>query len=392
MASRTARSILIAGAGIGGLATALALQRAGFRPILFEAAPTLGEVGAGLTIPSNGSRIIEYLGLGHLFDGPACIPRRGAVLHYRDGRQMMSTPRGQNIIERYGAPYLQIHRADLHGALLGAVRAQDPDCIRADHALVDVEQAGDEVIARFAGGRRANGDLLIGCDGIRSIVRERLFGVAAPRFAGFVAWRGLVPMDRLTPGLVDPDSAVWLGPGRYLLRYCIRGGALLNYVAVTRTGEWAEESWSVPSKVETVQHVFREFEPRAREIIAATSPDDCFRWGIFDRDPLVRWSLGRVTLLGDAAHPMTPFLGQGAVMALEDAVVLSRTLADSATISEALERYENARRDRTAFVLAESRRRGEQMTGRSPESYSGATHRNEDTLDLGAYDAMTVPV
>jgi salicylate hydroxylase len=372
---------------MGGLTAALALQEFGFRVAVYEAAPELAEVGAGLTLASNASVVLQELGLRPVLDDLAVVPSRGAVLHYRDGRVLVDIPRGPETTH-FGAPYCQIHRADLHAALVAAVRANDPDCIHVEHRVVAIEQSDAEVTASFAGGQVASGDVLIGCDGIRSTVREQLFGRDEPRFTGYAAWRGLIPMASLDPDLVVPESAVWIGPGHFLTRYKIRRGELLNYVAMARTESWAEEGWAVRSTVDAVLTEFAEFEPVARTILAATPPDECFRWGIFDRDPLPRWSAGRVTLLGDAAHPMTPFLGQGAAMALEDAMVIARCFAASESVAEALARYEAARIGRCTFTMTESSHNGRQLTTFDPDSYTAEVHRNEESLGLATYNAV----
>lgn len=384
--------ILIAGAGIGGLATALALQRAGFRPIVCERAARLAEVGAGLTLASNGSRVLACLGLGNLLRERAVTPGRGAVLHYRTGATLVDIERGQAQWDRFGAPYCQIHRVDLHEALVAAVTARHPGCLRLGWEIVDVAQDADRVCVVSGRGEQLHADLLIGCDGIRSTVRARLFGDQAPQFTGYVAWRGLVPMDQLPAGLIEPESAVWIGPGHFLTRYLVRSGRLLNYVAIARTDRWVEEGWAVPSTVDAVLREFRDFEPRARTVLAATPAAQCFKWGIFERDPLDSWTRGRITLLGDAAHPMTPFLGQGAVMALEDAMVLARCIESASDLEEALARYERARVERTTQVMLESRRNGEQLTSFDPDAYTEEAHRNEESLGLAEYDAVTIPI
>jgi len=384
--------VIIAGAGIGGLTTALALQQAGIRVSVYEQAPALGEVGAGLTLASNATRILKHLGLGAVLDDLAVTPARGAVKHFRTGRTLVDIPRGATQVERFGAPYCQIHRNDLHRALVAAVQSADRNCLRLGCTLEDFGQDTQSVTALFANGETARGDVLVGCDGIRSTVRARLFGTEDPRFTGYVAWRGLVPMERLSASLVVPDSAVWIGPGHFLTRYKIRRGELLNYIAIARTNSWVEEGWSVRSTVEALLAEFRDFEPTARSILMATPPDQCFKWGIFDRDPLPAWSVGRVVLLGDAAHPTTPFLGQGAAMAVEDGMVLARTLAAADSVSDAIARYEAARVDRANGVLVASRENGINLTTTDPDRYDEETHRNEESLDLASYDAVTVAV
>ncbi len=384
--------VLIAGAGIGGLTTALALQRAGIRVSIHEQAPVLREVGAGLTLASNATLVLRHLGLGPVLEDLGVVPARGAVKHHRTGRTLVDIPRGATQVERFGAPYCQIHRNDLHQALVAAVQSADRGCLHLGCTLEDFGQDDSGVTALFANGRTARCDMLIGCDGIRSTVRTRLFGDEDPRFTGYVAWRGLVPMERLNAALLVPDSAVWIGPGHFLTRYRIRRGELLNYIAIARTNRWAGEGWSVPSTVEALLAEFRDFEPAARSILMATPPDQCFKWGIYDRDPLPVWTRGRVTLLGDAAHPATPFLGQGAAMAVEDAQVLARAVAAASSVPEALARYEQARVARANMVLLASRDNGINLTTTDPDRYDAETHRNEESLDLASYNALTVPV
>ncbi len=384
--------VVIIGAGIGGLTTGLALQGGGAKVSIYEQASTLSEVGAGLTLASNGTLILQHLGLGAVLDDLGVVPGRGAVKDYRNGRTLVDIPRGTTQVERFGAPYCQIHRNDLHQALVAAVQSADRNCLHLGCSLEDFGQDDRGVTALFANGQTARGDVLIGCDGIRSAVRARLFGGEDPRFTGYVAWRGLVPIERFAASALVPDSAVWIGPGHFLTRYKIRRGELLNYVAIARTRTWVEEGWSVRSTVESLMSEFRDFEAGARAILMATPPDQCFKWGIFDRDPLPAWTRGRVTLLGDAAHPTTPFLGQGAAMALEDALVLSRALLAAGSVTEALARYEQARVARANFVLLASRENGINLTTTDPDRYDEATHRNEESLDLASYNAVTVPV
>ncbi|MBN8280675.1 MAG: FAD-dependent monooxygenase, partial [Gammaproteobacteria bacterium] len=252
-------TVIIAGAGIGGLATAIALRQAGIRVAVYEQAPALGEVGAGLTLASNATRILHHLGLGPVLTDLGVVPERGAVKHFRTGRTLVDIPRGQHQIDRFGFPYCQIHRNDLHQGLVAALRSRDPDCIHLGCTLEDFGQDARGVTAVFANGTTARGDLLVGCDGIRSTVRAKLFGSEDPRFTGYVAWRGLVPMERLSASLVVPDSAVWIGPGHFLTRYRIRRGELLNYIAIARTNAWVEEGWAVRSTVDALLAEFRDF-------------------------------------------------------------------------------------------------------------------------------------
>jgi salicylate hydroxylase len=384
-------SVMIVGAGIGGLTAALALSRSGVPVRVFEAAPALGEVGAGLTLAANASAVLQHLGLAATLNEFAVVPARGAVMHYRTGRVLVDIPRGPETYH-HGAPYCQIHRADLHAGLIAALEQQPEVSIELGKALTDLDSHADGVIARFADGSEARGALLVGCDGIRSAVRARLFGADEPRFTGYVAWRGLVPMRLLDPASIVPDSAVWQGPGHFLTRYKIRRGELLNYVGIARAGQWTAEGWSVRSELNELLEEFAEFHAAALDVLRATPADTLFKWGIFDREPLPAWTVGRASLLGDAAHPMTPFLGQGAAMAIEDAMILGRAVALEGPTPAALQRYEQARRERTTRVFLDSRANGERLTTYDPDRFTAAVHRNEETLGLAGYDAAQVPI
>jgi salicylate hydroxylase len=294
--------------------------------------------------------------------------------------------------EQYGAAYCQAHRADLHAALVEAVRAMDPDCIYTGCGFAGLEDTGDAIIATFRNGATAAGDILVGCDGIRSAVRRALWGEEQVTFTGYIAWRGLVPTARLDPGLIVPDSASFAGPARTFARYKVRQGTLVNYAAFSKRDEWAEESWSVHSELAELQREFHDFAPEVQAIIAATPPERCFKWGLFDREPLPQWTRGRATLLGDAAHPMTPFLAQGAVMAIEDAMVLARALAAAGNWREGLVRYEAARRERGSFVMRESHVNALRMYSRDPDNYSSSSHKTAESLGLYAYNPVTVSV
>jgi salicylate hydroxylase len=384
--------VIVIGGGIGGLTAALALQRAGMAVQVFEKARELTEVGAGVTITPNGSRVLDHLLGADTMATVAWRPRGGAIKHYRTGEVLVATNTGQRIEAEYGAAYAQAHRADLHGALAAAVRATDPDAIHLGCSFSGLTEDGDGITARFADGRSATGDILVGADGIRSTVRTTLWGDDTVNFTGYIAWRGLVPLADLPSGLVEPDSAAFAGPGRTFTRYRVRQGTLVNYVAFSRRDEWAEEGWSVPADVAEVQAEFADFCPEVQAVLAATPGATCFRWGLFDRDPLPRWTRGRATLLGDAAHPMTPFLAQGAVMAIEDGLVLARALAAARDWREGLERYESARRERGTMVMRESHVNARRMYTRDPDRYSGASHVNAESLGLYAYNALEVPV
>ncbi len=384
--------IIIIGAGIGGLAAALALLRARFEVEVFEASPELGEIGAGLSLGPNCTRLLTHLGLDAALEDRICLRTRGTVRNGATGELLLKPYEGGTTEDRFGSPYYFVHRADLHGALVDAVLAADPSCIHAGRTFTAFEAAGPEVEARFADGGAVAGDLLVGCDGIRSAVRARLFGADAPRFTGNVAWRGLVPMAALEGVTERTASGLWVGSGRHIVYYPVRGHTLMNYVAAAETSGWEVEDWNVRSEVSELLAAFDDWHEDARNMIAATPPDLCYKWALFDRDPLDAWSRGPVTLLGDAAHPMLPFLGQGASMAVEDAVVLGRCLAKAGDVGRALASYETARKDRANWVVRESRESGRRLHRKNVDP---ATFDGDQVMQgsrLFPYDAATAPV
>lgn len=346
--------IIVAGAGLGGLSLALSLARLGLSVTVLEQARELGEVGAGVQVSANGSRVLHRLGLAEHLDKVAFTPDRGEIRHWRTGATLSTRPLGQASLERFGYPYYHLHRADLHEVLAGAVRAAAPGAIRLGRRVTGFAQDEERVTVATAGGETFEGDVLVGADGIHSTVRAGLFGPDAPRFTGCVAWRATVPTASLPGGHVRPVASNWIGRGGHFVHYYVRAGTLVNCVGVVEREAWLAESWSAEGDRNDFLADFREWHEAVRLLIR--SAERCFRWGLFDREPMPRWSEGRVTLLGDACHPMLPFMAQGAVMAIEDAYVLAGCLAAAGpACAAALERYEILRRERTAEVQRLSR-------------------------------------
>ena len=337
-------SIGVVGAGIGGLSAALSLLAAGFDVHVYEQASTLGEVGAGVQVSPNASRVLHRLGLGAALAATGVKPAALRQRRWDDGRTLLRTPWGESLEAASGFPYYHMHRADLLAALAGALPA---DRVHLGHRLVGLTDRGDGVRAGFADGTSADVDVLVGADGIHSLVRAALFGPERPRFTGCVAYRGLIPAERLADLSLEPVAELWLGPGQHFVNYFVSGRRLLNFVAVVERDTWTRESWIDHGDVAEARAAFAGWHPQVRGILNAV--DETFVWALFDRAPLDRWSVGRVTLVGDACHPMLPFMAQGAAQAVEDGAALTTCLAEAGDdVAGALQRYERVRIPRTA--------------------------------------------
>jgi salicylate hydroxylase len=347
-ASPTSLSVAVVGGGIGGLAAALSLLRAGFDVHVYEQAGDLGEIGAGVQISPNASRILHGLGLAGELGRTGVRPLAWHQRRWDDGRTLLRSPLAASTEAAFGSPYYHFHRADLLAALAGAVPAER---VHLGHRLTGLVDHGDRVEARFANGVRADVDVLVGADGIHSDVRRILFGPEHPRFTGCVAYRGLVPSERLRALALEVAAELWMGPGGHFVHYFVRGERLVNVVAVVEQDTWTRESWTDRAEAATALAAFEGWHPQVRAILAAV--EEPFVWALFDRVPLERWSVGRVTLLGDACHAMLPFMAQGAAQAIEDGATLAACLADAgADVAAALGRYEGLRIPRTSRIQA----------------------------------------
>ena len=348
--NRKARKIVVIGGGIGGLAAALALHRAGFRVEVYEQAPELTEVGGGINMGPNAARILYRLGLGESLDRAAVRPLSAHVRRWDDGRTLQKAALNPLCVELYGAPHLTLHRADLQAAIAAGLPRKR---LHLGHRLAELIDHGDAVEARFANGATIEADIVIGADGIHSTVRAALFGDEDPQFAGCVAYRGLVPAERIADLELERGNQSWLGPGGHLVHYFVSGGRLLNFVGWTEHDTWNREDWTDRATIERALAAFEGWHPQVRRIISAA--DTCFIWALFDRDPLPRWSKGRVTLLGDACHPMYPFMAQGAAQAIEDGATLTALLAAGGDPVALLRRYEELRLPRVTRLQQMSR-------------------------------------
>ena len=385
--------VIVIGAGIGGLSTALALQRQGLRVSVYEQAPALKEVGAGLVMTPNAIHGLNFLGVGGDVTASSNLSRGHQYRHYRTGKVLRRRPAADTYAASYGAGVYYVHRADLHSALLAAVLANDPNCVYLDHTFSEFSQDKGHVRVRFANGAAVEGDALIGADGCRSAVCEALHGREPTAYMGQIAFRALVPRSRLSDDS-DFKRSMYLGPGRLFLAYPLRKTALVNIVALVRQSAWQDEGWTTPAQLAELAELYGDFADRVRTLIDAIEPGTLFKWGLHDRPPLESWSRVRATLLGDAAHPMSPFLGQGAALAIEDAVVLARCFAKASNTPQALQTYERARRPRADAAQRHSRIRAEALQGAFVENFDAKRNAEDTRLfnALFAYNPATTPL
>jgi salicylate hydroxylase len=370
-------SIAIVGGGIGGLTAAACLLHAGFDVHVYEQASRLSEVGAGINIGPNASRILHRLGIAEELKKTGIKPASFDQRRWDDGRVLLRSPLGEEVEAAFGAPYYTLHRGDLHRALAGVIPG---DRLHLAHRFTQLLDHGDHVEARFENGASVSADALIGADGIHSVVRHSLFGPEKPRFTGCVAHRGIVSADRLSNLGLEFRNQIWMGPGRHFVHYFVSAGTLINFVAISEEDSWLRESWVDRGEVSDVLAAFQGWHDQVLSIIEAA--DETYKWALFDRSPLARWSVGRVTLLGDSCHPMLPFMGQGAAQAIEDAATLKGCLSKFPNdVSAALLLYERLRLPRASRLqgLSEANKirfhmpDGHAQRERDVEMASGAT-------------------
>jgi 2-polyprenyl-6-methoxyphenol hydroxylase-like FAD-dependent oxidoreductase len=349
------RRVLIVGGGIGGVTAALCFARQGIDVDVFEQANQFGEVGAGIQLSPNASRVLHDVGLEDALRAVAFLPDGVEMRDWKSGKVLTGNPLGASALAAFGAPYYHVHRADLMQVLVAAARASSRITLHTNARVDRIAQSPTQASVEVAGTRH-HGDVVVGADGIRSVVRTELFGAESPTFTGCVAWRALVPVDRLPSAHIRPMSTAWWGPGKHFVHYYVRRGELVNCVCVVEKAGWEVESWTERGDHAELKRDFAGWHRDLQTLIDAIDKDTCFKWALFDRPPMQRWSEGRSTLLGDACHPTLPFMAQGAAMAIEDGAVLSRCVGQGGDVAESLRRYETLRRERTARIQAGSRR------------------------------------
>ncbi len=351
----------VIGGGIGGAALIASLQQRGMEAHLFERTAAFKEVGAGVQMSPNAVKILHALGLQDDLQRSGFVSEAIIGRHWRTGRENFRTPLAGACRQLFGTEFYHLHRADLLAMLVNII---NPRRVTMNAHCISVHNHGNTAVARFSDQEDFEADVIVGADGVHSVVRDSLFGAEAPLFTGNICWRAMIPAS-VHPEFINPVSVIWQGPNGHVVTYAISGGNALNIVAVSETPRWAAESWHVPSSREELLHAFAGWHPdMIRELSCA---ENVFKWGLFDRDPMGQWSKGHITLLGDAAHPMLPFLAQGAAMSMEDGYVLTSLLsAPGIDTVEALRQYEAERLPRTGRVQLSARARGKRLHLPSP--------------------------
>ncbi|MGZ5881111.1 MAG: FAD-dependent monooxygenase [Xanthobacteraceae bacterium] len=371
------RSVTIIGAGIGGLATAAALRSRGIAVDVYEQADKFARVGAGIQQSPNAVRVHRGLGIEDRLREVAFHPASSLNRDATSGRVTNDHPLGRELEQRYGAPYLTLHRGDLHDALASIVPGV---CVHLGKKLVAINARGARIELSFADGSEVEADAVIGADGVHSLIRDYVAGPEQPRFIGRLAYRTTFPAARLHGVEIGPSRTKWWGADRHIVIYFVTAARDEVYFTTSQPerADWiTKESWSTKGDLGEMRAAFADFHPDVRAVLAAAP--EVHKWGIFERDPLPTWRKGRIVLLGDACHPMTPYMASGAAMALEDAAVLARCVEEVDDIADAFRLYEATRKPRASMV----------QTGSSANTWM----RNATNPDwLYGYDAWSVPL
>ena len=351
------KEILVAGGGIGGLSAALALALKGRRVRVLEKAPEFGEIGYGIQMGPNVSRMLDRLGVLEAIESHAFFPDALIFADALDNREITRIAVGKFFRQRYGYRYFVVHRRDLHGEILKACRQRGEILLETSRGVTHFEQRADAVLVRCDGGAEVEGAALVGADGLWSPTRQVLIGDGAPRAAGHFVYRGVVPMDQITDRSRADAMTIWGGPHLHLVQYRLRGGTVMNNVATIASRRFRKGGPEAGAP-EELEEMFARAHPHVRDMLRYVSRER--NWVLHDREPATNWSNGRVTLLGDAAHPTLQYLAQGAQMAIEDAVVLAdKVAAAGENFEPAFQAYQRERMNRSARVVLSSRFFGE---------------------------------
>jgi salicylate hydroxylase len=343
--------ILVLGAGLGGLSAASCFMKAGYDVEIYEQAPALAEVGAGIQISANSMHVLNELGLGPEIARVGVQPKAYVFKLHDTGEVISQFSLAEEHLRLNGAPYTQLHRADFHNLLADKAKNFKRNVVHLNKRATGYEEDAKGVTVRFADGTLARGDLLVGADGLKSVVRTQMAGADHPVYTGDAAWRLTIPAERLPNPFMDQIMSVWMGPGAHAVCYYLRGGELLNFVGLVETDEVSEESWTAKFPWEKLKADFAGWHRDLQTVIDAAEHDQCFRWSLFRRPVLPNWSTKRVTMLGDAVHATLPYLAQGAAMAVEDGAVLTRALKAESNVVDALQLYQRNRIERCTRVV-----------------------------------------
>ena len=353
--------IAIVGGGVGGLAAALALERQGAEVIVCEQSPALSNIGAGLNLSPNALMALRAVGVEDAVIAIGSESDFLVIRSWKSGRIISRMRRGA-FRQQFSAPNVTVHRADLLDVLRGALRTAD---VRLGARCIAVEEGDRGGVARLADGSEIEADIIVGADGIHSVVRNSLFGPDAPRFTGCICWRGMASAGAVPRDIAIAEGAMWMGPHGHVVHYPVRRGELINIVAHFDSNSWTEESWTRECDLSELTTTYAGWHSDLLRLFPCSTR--WYKWALYDRDPLERWSKGRVTLLGDSAHAMLPYLAQGAAMAIEDACVLSAAIARHADdLDEALLAYERIRVPRARAAVLGSRERARENHLASP--------------------------
>lgn len=370
----TKASVAIVGAGMGGLTAAATLRQAGFKVDVYEQAPAFSRLGAGIQMSPNAMKVLRTIGLEPALREIAFQPPAQKSREFDTGEIHLVLEMGEALEQRYGAPYLLLHRGDLHAELMKAV---PEEIVHQGRKLVGLETRGERVELNFENGSKAEADIVIAADGVHSPIRKQLFGADELSFTGRTAYRTTFKADLLN-GLDMDDCTKWWGPDRHIVIYYItRQRDEVYFVTSVPDTEWTRESWSLQGDMQQLRAAFAGFHPQVRAVLDACPSSH--KWPINTREPLATWSQGNVVLLGDACHPMTPYMAQGAATSMEDAAVLTRVLSGGGDVGSAFRRYEATRKPRTTLIQAGSHR-------------NDWLHKKADTGWVYGYDAWTVPL
>lgn len=344
---------IIAGGGIGGLTSALCFAHFGWNVTVLEQATAITEIGAGIQISPNAMKVFEALGIDAPLIAAGFKPEAIELRMGVSGNHLIRAPLGDKAVQRWGSPYIHIHRADLIAALQASLKSRAPDAIKLGASVTGYRQTADAASVHLADGSDISGDIVIGADGIHSAIRTQMLGPDKPTFTGNVAWRAVVPVERLGADVPNPVAGAWMGRGKHAVTYLLRQGKLANLVAIVERDDWTKEGWNEQGEAKDALEDFANWHPAITRLIKEA--DTLYRWALFDRPPLAKWTDQRVALTGDAAHPMLPFMAQGAAMAIEDAWAMAACASKASSLREGLARYHAIRFARASTVQAGSR-------------------------------------